>query len=228
MTNPPPSGPDGAAGLDAVVFDLDGVLIDSHAAVTSATNQALVDHGFPPRGAEELRRYIGPPVFEAFEELTAQPRESELVAAVVASYHEHYRRVYLEQTVLVEGIVPVLSTLARTRRLAIATSKPDMFVDPLLESLGIRSLFETTAAPAASALEEDKAATLARALEALGTRRAAMVGDRGFDMKAARAQGVPAIGVTWGIGSVEELRAAGAQAIAAKPGDLIPLLTNAG
>jgi phosphoglycolate phosphatase len=218
---------DRVARIAAVVFDLDGVLIDSHAAVVSATNQALVENGFSSRSPHELRRFIGPPVFEAFEELTGEPRDSPIVATVVERYHEHYQRVYLDQTVLMDGIAPVLSTLSTSRRLAIATSKPDMFVEPLLVVLGVRPFFRAIAAPSVSARDEDKAGTLARALSELGTHRAAMVGDRAFDIEAAHVHGLPAIGVTWGVGSIDELRSAGAEAIASKPADLIPMLTEA-
>ncbi|MGP0100500.1 MAG: HAD hydrolase-like protein [Solirubrobacteraceae bacterium] len=58
------------------------------------------------------------------------------------------------------------------------------------------------------------------ALSALGVSRAVMVGDRSFDVLGAHARGIPAIGVSWGIGSTHELRAAGAEVIVGAPHEL--------
>ena len=74
--------------------------------------------------------------------------------------------------------------------------------------MGLREHFEVVVGPDLSARTEDKTATIARALEALGDTRAVMVGDRSFDVVGAHANGIPAIGVTWGIGDAAELSGA--------------------
>jgi len=199
----------------AVIFDFDGVIIDSLPPVEIAINGALRSHGFAPRPSAEVGRFIGPPTLSAFAELTGAPEDSETVAAVVATYHRLYASVYLEKTVLVEGIAEVLDRLRRPR--ALATSKELRFVRPLLERFGLG--FDLVSAPE---LSEPKSATVARALEALGTRDAVVVGDRVYDIDAARANGLRVIGVTWGIGDREELE--GADAIVELPAQLSALL----
>jgi len=209
---------------NAVIFDLDGVLVDSYQPVTGAINAALVEHGLPPREPAELRHFIGPPTFNAFSELTGEPPASEAVAAIVATYRERYAAVYLTSTAVFEGVVEMLDALARRMPLAVATSKSALFAQPLLEQLGLARYFAVVAAAAADDADDDKTAIVGRALDALDRAAAVMVGDRSFDIVAARAHGLPAIGVSWGIGSVEELRAAGADAIVEQPGELVALL----
>ena len=200
---------------DAAIFDFDGVIIDSLPPVTTATNGALVAHGFTPHSDVELERFIGPPVLSVFAELTGAAEESETVAACVATYHDLYRRVYLDQTRLMPGVPEVLAALGLP--LALATSKAREFVVPLLEHFGLQ--FPVVSAPE---LAEPKAETVARALQALGAPDAVMVGDRYFDVEAAQACGLRTIGVTWGVGDRDEL--SGAEIVIDQPAELLTLL----
>ena len=209
---------------NAVIFDFDGVLVDSYQAVTGSINAALVEHGLPAREPAELRHFIGPPTFTAFSELTGQPPDSDAVAAIVATYRERYAAVYLTTTTVFEGVVAMLDALSRRMPLALATSKSVLFAQPLLDALGLDRYFAAVAAAAADDSDDDKTAIVGRALRALDHPAAVMVGDRSFDIVAARAHGLPAIGVSWGIGSAEELRAAGAEVIVDAPGELVALL----
>ena len=223
----------------AVVFDFDGVLVDSVAAVTSSINAALREHGLAERDPAALRRLIGPPTFAAFSELLGEAPDSPSVAALVATYRAHYASVYLTATRVFDGIVAMLEGLtAHMQRqclhmqhqvpaLAVATSKSSDFAQPLLDALGLARFFAVTAAADPLARGDDKFAVLGRALAGLGVSDATMVGDRSFDMEAARAHGLRAVGVSWGIGSVQELRAAGAEAIADTPAELLALLVGA-
>jgi phosphoglycolate phosphatase len=211
---------------DALIFDFDGVIVDSYAAVTGSINAALVEHGLGARPAAQLRHYIGPPTFVAFRELTGAPEGSPEIDAVVATYRRHYEAVYLEQTTVIEGIAPVLETLSERFPLALATSKSVLFTQPLLDALALTGFFANVSAAAPDDASDDKTAIVARALEALaalGCARPAMVGDRSFDVEAARAHGLLAIGVTWGIGSATELRDAGADLLLSRPSELLEL-----
>jgi phosphoglycolate phosphatase len=200
---------------DAAIFDFDGVIIDSLPAVETAINGALLAHGFAPRSTAEIARFIGPTTLSAFAELTGAAEDSPIVAACVASYHDLYARVYLDQTRLVDGIAEVLRSLTLPR--ALATSKEREFVAPLLEHFGLE--FAVVSAPA---LAEPKAETVARAREALGARDTVVIGDRHYDIEAARACGLRVIGVTWGFGDRDELR--GADVVVERPAELCALL----
>lgn len=202
---------------DAAIFDFDGVIIDSLAPVETAINGTLRAHGLSPRPAAELARFIGPPTPTAFIELTGAAEGSQELAAYVATYHEQFEAVYLEQTRLVDGIAELLAGL--TIPLALATAKERKFVAPLLERFGLESVFAVLSAPQ---LSEPKAETVARAQRALGARDPVMVGDRIYDIDAARACGLRVIAVTWGIGDREELSSA--DALVEHPAELRALL----
>jgi phosphoglycolate phosphatase len=204
-----------------VLFDLDGVLADSRAAITGCINAALVASGRPARPAEELYRCIGPPLPYAFAEVIGEDPESEDVTALVAAYRARYATASLTETVVTPGIAAALEALRRAgRRLGVATSKPRPFAEPLLEALGLRPYFDAVAGPSFDVPPEDKTTTVGVALRAMGASAGAMVGDRSFDMVAARAHGLRAIGVGWGIGTRDELGAAGAERIVATPAEL--------
>jgi phosphoglycolate phosphatase len=202
---------------DGAIFDFDGVIIDSLPPVVTAINGALVAHGYPPHSAPELARFIGPPTPTAFIELTGAAEDSPIVAACLESYHELYARVFLDQTRLFDGMAELLHGLSVP--LALATAKEHKFVAPLLERFGLRSAFEVLSAPE---LAEPKSATVARATRELGVGNPVMVGDRIYDIDAARACGLRVIGVTWGIGDREEL--SGADLIVERPAELHALL----
>jgi phosphoglycolate phosphatase len=200
---------------DAAIFDFDGVIIDSRQPVETAINGALLAHGFARRSAAETARFIGPPALSAFAELTGAAKDSQIVAACVATYHDIFARVYLDQTRLIDGMPELLRSL--TLPLALATSKVRQFVAPLLEQFGLE--FSVVSAPE---LDEPKAETVARARQALGARHAVVVGDRHYDIDAAHACRLRAIGVTWGIGGRDELR--DADLIVERPAELHALL----
>jgi len=211
----------------AVVFDFDGVLVDSVAPVTESINAALREHGLEQRDPDELRSLIGPPTYSAFSALLDDSPDSPEVSAVVATYRAHYDAVYLTATRVFDGIPEMLEELSRHQALAVATSKSRDFAQPLLDALGLARHFTVVAAADPFTDDDDKSAIVARALEELGERSGAMVGDRSFDMLAARTHGLRPLGVGWGIGTEEELRVAGAEAIAATPAHLLALLVPA-
>jgi phosphoglycolate phosphatase len=196
------------------------VLVDSRAAIAGCINHALTAVGRPTRPEADLHPYIGPPLSHAFGELLGLAPDDPEVAAMIAAYRERYATVSLTDTIVEDGIPEVLDELAQRRRLAVVTSKAQAFAEPLLEAVGLRDRFEVVAGPPLDALAEDKAQTLATALDALGPTVAVMVGDRSFDVLAAHANAVPAIGVTWGIGSPEELYDAGAERVIGTPAEL--------
>jgi phosphoglycolate phosphatase len=205
---------------DVVLFDLDGVLADSRAAIAGCINHALSAGGHPVRAEADLHQFIGPPLTDAFAEMLGQPAGSDAVAACIASYRDRYATASLTDTVVMPGIAGALARLAEDHRLGVATSKPRAFAEPLLEALGLRGWFAVVAGPHLSAPSEHKATTVGVALRALGATAGAMVGDRSFDMLAARAHGLRAVGATWGIGTADELRGAGADVLVAEPAEL--------
>jgi phosphoglycolate phosphatase len=210
----------------AVIFDLDGVLVDSRPGVVACVNRVLEEQGFATCDPADLERIIGPPLQLGFATLLAERGgDPSLVATCVVRYRELYESGWRGGgTLLQNGIVALLGALEGRAILAVATSKPLRFAEPILASLGIRDAFRTVTGPTAETDGESKTATLARALAGLPeveSARTWMVGDRSHDMYAARANGVVPIGVTWGFGTESELWEAGASAVGHDCSELI-------
>jgi phosphoglycolate phosphatase len=203
----------------AVLFDLDGVLIDSRVAIVRCIQHGLRENGAPVPEAAELERFIGPPLIDAFAELAG----AELVPACLAAYRERYVWSSLEETTVVPGAAEALAEVAARVPVAVATTKPRAFAEPLCERLGLMPSLRAVVGPEFDAPEEVKTTTVRRALEALGLAPGAdapLVGDRSHDAEAAHANGIRCVGVLWGIGDEAELRAAGANPIISAPTQL--------
>lgn len=196
----------------AVLLDLDGVLVDSRTAISRSISHALAEQDFPQPNLASLERFIGPQLTLAFAELTGQPPDSPAVLACLASYRARYRDASLRETTVFDGIPAVIGVLGERHLLAVATSKPLAFAEPLLTALDLRGALDHVAAPDLDAHHEDKAATIRSALRAIG--------DRSFDIDGAHACGIPAVGVSWGIGTRDELAGAHADRIVDEPDEL--------
>jgi phosphoglycolate phosphatase len=205
----------------AVIFDLDGCLVDSRPVFLNCMRYALEKLELPPRSDVELLPYLGPPFVQGFSELLAVEQENPLVAACIDAYRERYEKTMAAETLVPDGMDAALSALRDDYALAVATSKPHHFAEPLITHMGLREHFEVVAGPQLDHKLETKAETVARALAQLGAvQQAIMVGDRSFDVIGAHANGLPCIGVTWALADDKELREAGADAIVAHPSEL--------
>jgi len=208
---------------DAVLFDLDGTIIDSRVPFVTSMNYALTANGQPARDTEVLLPYLGPPTQVALEELVGD--DPDLIAATLTSYREHYASTSTDTTLVYDGIPELLEHLHGKVPIAVATSKIATSAVMLLEHLGLAQLFDVISGPLASALAEPKSVTVAQALAALGgPQKAVMVGDRLYDVEGAREHGLPTIGVLWGAGSEQELRDAGAWELVSSPSEIPPLI----
>jgi phosphoglycolate phosphatase len=210
---------------DAVIFDLDGVLIDSRAAFTRSFNHALETNGLPAEPPESLYRFIGPPLESNFAILLDETGgDAALIPALVAAYRERYSAMSATETVLYDGVRELLDAIEVP--MAIATLKPGPLARPLMAALGIADHFVAIEGPALADADETKDVTVRRALARLGDpdpTRVPFVGDRATDVAAAKLLGLPSIAAQWGMGSETEL--AGADAFASTPAEVLRLLT---
>jgi len=208
------------------LFDLDGTLIDSEAGIVNSIEYALGRLGAtsPPR--ETLRGWIGPPLRATFPlVLGDDPARTE---QAVEHYSERFTAIGWAEHAPYAGIGELVQGLAeRGVQLAVVTTKIDLHAGKIVQSLPFGAHFTRVYAAGPGSRSSEKAAMIARALSDFDVQPhdAAMVGDRHFDIEGARVNGVRAIGVSWGFGSVEELREAGADAIATTPPELRTLLS---
>jgi phosphoglycolate phosphatase len=207
---------------DIVLFDLDGVIVDSRVPFVRCVNAALVAHQLPPRPSHELYRYLGPPLHGTFEVLAGS---GPIADSCVDAYRRRYAALAASETTVFPGMREALELASSRLPLVVATSKAAALADPLLAALGLRDLFDAVVGPSLEAKDEPKAVTIERALANVSAgSRAVMIGDRHYDVEAASEHGIPTFGVLWGIGTAEELREAGAEALVRSPAELISML----
>jgi len=216
-----------------VYFDLDGVLVDSRPGIIECVNATLAAFGFAQCRPERIEQIIGPPLREGFAELLAEVGGSAGdIPACVAAYRKRYATVATDGgTILQRGIAEMLDRISSRAVLAVATSKPHRFAEPILVSLGIRQAFRVVVGPTPETDGETKTQTLARAIAEIhglgfvhGASPSFMIGDRHYDMRAAVACATVPIGCGWGYGSEAELLAAGAAFIVRDATELAPLV----
>jgi phosphoglycolate phosphatase len=194
-----------------VLFDLDGTLIDSEAGIVASTEYALAKLGAPIPSREILRTWIGPPLRATFPLVLGE--DPERIEQAVAFYRERFMHIGWREHVVYPGIQETIVELAeRGVALAVVTSKPDLYANRIVASLPFGQRFAHVYSVSVGSDRCEKAQMIARALREFTTapEQAVMIGDRHFDIQGARANGVRAIGVTWGFGSADELLAAGA------------------
>jgi phosphoglycolate phosphatase len=207
---------------DPVLFDLDGTLTESGPGILSSVRYALERMGQPALDDEALRQFIGPPLLDSFRDLCGF--DAAQVTVAIAAYREYYGTDGQYENCVYDGIPELLSTLRDAgRTLAVATSKAELYATSILDHFDLTGYFATIVGSELDGRRTGKADIITEALARLDRPAAGtvMVGDRSHDVRGAVAVGVRSIGVLWGYGDDAELVAAGADALAATPAELL-------
>jgi phosphoglycolate phosphatase len=207
----------------AVLFDLDGTIVDSAPGITATLAFTFKRMNLPIPSPAKLLEYVGPPILDSFRDLAHfTPLQAQQALDI-------YRLEYLASGVLnatpYPGIKDVLRGISQAGiPLCLATSKPETPARLVLQHFGLLRYFDELTGASDDELRSAKADVVAEALRRLKARahdvsRAVMVGDRIHDIEGAGEHGVPTIFVTWGYGSPAE--EAGAVAVAHTPPELL-------
>jgi phosphoglycolate phosphatase len=214
------------ADADPILFDLDGTLTESGPGIMSSVRYALAKMGEPALDDEQLRRFIGPPLLDSFRDFCGfDPAE---VAVAIAAYREYYATDGQYENSVYDGIPELLAGLRTAgRTLAVATSKAEVYAASILEHFALTEYFSTIVGSELDGRRTAKSDIITEALDRLGRPASGtvMIGDRSHDVRGAVTVGVGSIGVLWGYGDDAELTAAGADALAATPAELLVQLT---
>lgn len=194
-----------------ILFDLDGTIVKSERGIFNSIRHALKDYNMENISDEELLPFIGPPLVDSFEKLMGFKGEE--IMEVVNKYRAHYSKVGLFENDLYPGIVELLHALKENCRLFVVTTKPQPFAEKILAYYDLDIIFEKIYGPTFDGKFNDKRELLEYALQDsdLKASESLMIGDRFYDMEAAAANHVDALGVLYGYGDEQELMESGAK-----------------
>lgn len=214
-----------------VIFDLDGTLLKTEEGLFDSITYALEQMGVDPGDRKDMKRMIGPVLYESFRKfynMTAEEAER-----TNALFYEAYENTGVYNSTVYEGVEDMLRKLqGEGKTLIVVTAKPQNQADTVLHHTGIDRYFQKILGPDRSDRTTDKVTLLNKALSfiaesgtgASAKEDAVMVGDRMFDMEAACEVGLDSIGVLYGYGDRAELEQAGATCIAGTPADVVSIV----
>jgi phosphoglycolate phosphatase len=213
--------------LQALIFDLDGTLVDSLADLATAVNRMLTDNGYPTCPVSHFPEFIGDGMKKLVERaLPENARTSENIERCAQGYLERYEECWHDETRVYEGLGDVIIELkAAGVRLAMLSNKPHRFTQMCADHffqpgtfeivLGQRDHIPRKPDPTAGFEIAD--------FMNLSPSQCAYVGDSGVDMIFGKAAGMRRIGVLWGFRSQDELAQAGAEWLIERPEDLLDI-----
>lgn len=187
----------------AVLFDLDGTLLDTIADLAEGANRMLAELGRPTRPLAEIHSFVGkgiPNLVRRCMTENAHASEAEIERAI-AVFRRHYADVNGRQTTIYPGVLETLDALREMDlRLACVTNKAGDFTRPLLERMRLDGYFDAVVCGDTLPVKKPDPAVLHHACALLGVAAPAalMVGDSANDALAARAAGMPVLLVTYG------------------------------
>ena len=198
----------------AILFDLDGTLLDTLEDMADALNRTMDRFQLPHRSLREVRSFVGNGAKRLVALATGA--EGERLEEILAVYKEDYDRNYLIKTAPYPGIMALLDRLHEAGCLVgIVSNKPDSTVQSLAEAL-FEGKADISVGEKSGIRRKPAPDTVLAAMEALGVTKAeaVYVGDSEVDVMTARAAGVPCISVTWGFRDRDVLEDAGAETFA--------------
>ena len=207
--------------MTAILFDLDGTLLNTLEDLTDATNAALVRFGCPERTLEEVRGFVGNGA-ERLIRLALPGKENDPpVREVLAWYKDFYAAHSQIKTRPYEGILEALEAVKEEFPVAVVSNKPDTATKLLCKQYfgDVFALGESDRCPRKPAPD-----MVHRAMAAIGAERCIYVGDSEVDVLTAKHAGVPCLSVLWGFRDKAALLEAGAEHFCEKPADLLKTL----
>lgn len=202
--------------FSAVLFDLDGTLVDSASDITTAVNRMLAEEGLEEVDEALVRSWIGDGSAVLLDTALQHAGSTRSGAGLLPRFMDHYGDSLLLSPQVYPGVADTLAGLkARGVPMAVCTNKPEPFVAPLLEHVGLDGYFEAVVAAGTLPERKPHPRPLLHLAERLQAQPHAclMVGDSETDYLAARAAGMPVALVSWGYARSFNLREAEALAV---------------
>ncbi len=212
-----------------ILFDLDGTLSDPKIGITTCVQYALLDAGIKEENLDLLEPFIGPPLKDSFMQFYGM--NGETADRAVEKYRERFSTKGLYENSIYPGMQEMLKHLQeRGFHLAVASSKPTVFVEKILEYFQIAEYFEAIVGSELDGKRVSKVEVIEEAMNRLGVKtqtqkkHCIMVGDRKYDIEGARGAGIKAVAVEYGYAQKTELLGAGPDVIVGTVKELEDLL----
>ncbi len=212
--------------MKAVLFDLDGTLIDSFEGIAKSAQNALRRFGIDEENLENLRPFVGPPLVESFQKWYGLSKEQAIEATDI--YRERYRPIGILECSLYPGVEECIRTLKEEGYLiGMASSKPEEFCRRILEHFGLLDLFDDVVGATFDRRIDTKEEVLNEVLRRwsdIPKDQMCLIGDTMFDLVGARKIGIDCIAVSYGFGDAKEMLQNGAIAVCDRMADLPELI----
>lgn len=211
---------------DVILFDLDGTLTNPERGLVEAYHYGLTKMGIKNLNRSELKRFIGPPLFDEWQRVyDFTPLESHRAVSLFREYFSMYgwwdNEVY-------PGVDKVLSVLKNSgKTIALATSKPEIFARKILKLFELDKYFDFIGAATLDTTRDKKWQVIDYTLSSLGVTDKSLcilVGDRIYDAEGARLCGIDSLGVLYGQGTRDEVLGAGFTYVADAVQDIVRIL----
>ena len=211
-----------------ILFDLDGTITDPKIGITSSVAYALNKFDINVENLDTLCKFIGPPLKDSFMEYYNFSEED--AEQAILYYRERFQDKGIYENFLYENFEDMLIRLKNQgKTLLIATSKPTVFAERILEHFNLRQYFDFVGGSNFDGTRTNKAEVIFHVLKENSISdlsNAIMIGDRKHDIIGAKKAGLQSVGVLYGYGNYEELEAAGADYIVKTVEELSTLLCS--
>jgi phosphoglycolate phosphatase len=198
--------------MKAVLFDLDGTLIDSSEGIIKSAQYALTHFGIEETDMQNLMSFIGPPLMYSFKNRYGFSEEKTREA--VGVYRQRYNRIGIFECSLYPGVRECIEQLKKMGYLiGMASSKPEESCRRILEHFDLINLFDDVVGSTPDGKIDTKEQVLSEVMRRwheIPTTEMCLIGDTIFDVEGANEKEIPCICVSYGFGDVEEMLAAGA------------------
>ena len=213
---------------DIVLFDLDGTLTDPGEGITNSVAYALNKFNIKVKDKTELYNFIGPPLIDSFMKYYDMSYEDGLKA--VDYYREYFGVTGIFENQVFDGIHELLADIKKSgRTISLATSKPEVYAKRILEHFDLTQYFDFVGGATMDETRSKKVDVIAYTIKQLSVTdksKVVMIGDRHHDIEGAKENGLASAGVLWGFGDENELKTAGADAIAHNMDELLTIITE--
>lgn len=213
---------------EAVIFDLDGTLLNTLEDLADSVNYVLKEAGYPERTLDEVRHFVGNGIRKLIER--SVPKGTSLTS--IDQVHKHFIAYYgehcMEKTRPYKGISELLKSLQKAGcKTAVVSNKADYAVQILCETY-FKGLLDTALGEKTGIPKKPAPDSVLHVLQKLGTEnsRAVYIGDSDVDILTARNCGMDEIIVSWGFRDTEFLKAQGAKTLVSSPEEILKILLH--